>query len=140
MAEHHPVHRCNKVIDTPERYQADCELGSLEVYGDPMLEKVFGNLVDNSLRHGEHVSLIRFSYQKSGDKELLIVYEDNGAGVSDEDKERIFQKGFGKNTGFGLFLSREILGITGLSMKENGRPGTGARFEIVVPEGKFRFM
>ncbi len=113
--------------------------GSLEVYGDPMLEKVFANLVDNSLRHGEHVSRIRFSYQESGDKELLIVYEDNGAGVSDADKERIFQKGFGKHTGFGLFLSREILGITGLSMREVGRPGTGARFEIVVPEGKFRF-
>ena len=114
-------------------------LGTLEVYGDPMLEKVFGNLVDNSLRHGEHVSVIRFSYEKSDDTGLSIVYEDNGAGVSDVDKERIFQKGFGKNTGFGLFLSREILGITGLSIKENGIPGNGARFEISVPEGKFRF-
>jgi signal transduction histidine kinase len=104
-----------------------------------MLEKVFANLVDNSLRHGEHVSAIRFSYEKSDDTGLSIVYEDNGAGVADVDKERIFQKGFGKNTGFGLFLSREILGITGLSIKENGIPGNGARFEITVPEGKFRF-
>jgi len=116
------------------------DLGTLEVYGDPMLEKVFGNLVDNSLRHGEHVSLIRFSYQKYGNNELCIVYEDNGAGVAEEDKERIFNKGFGKNTGFGLFLSREILGITGLSIKENGQPGKGARFEITVPEGEYRFM
>jgi signal transduction histidine kinase len=115
------------------------DLGTLEIYGDPMLEKVFGNLVDNSLRHGEHVSLIRFYYQESKDTGLCIVYEDNGAGVSDADKERIFQKGFGKNTGFGLFLTREILGITGLSIKENGLPGQGARFEISVPEGKFRF-
>jgi signal transduction histidine kinase len=68
------------------------------------------------------------------------VYEDNGAGVADEDKERIFNKGFGKNTGFGLFLSREILGITGLSIKENGQPGKGARFVITVPEGEFRFL
>jgi signal transduction histidine kinase len=83
------------------------ELGTLEVYGDPMLEKVFGNLVDNSIRHGGHVSLIRVSYLKFQNNELSIVYEDNGNGVPDEDKERIFQKGFGKNTGFGLFLSRE---------------------------------
>jgi len=110
------------------------------VYGDPMLEKVFGNLVDNSLRHGEHVTQISFSYQKSANKELCIIYEDNGTGVSAEDKERIFHKGFGKNTGFGLFLSREILGITGLSIKENGIPGKGARFEISVPEGEFRFV
>jgi signal transduction histidine kinase len=115
------------------------DLGNLEIYGDPMLEKVFGNLLDNSLRHGEHVSLIRFSYQESKDDGLRIVYEDNGAGVSEADKERIFQKGFGKNTGFGLFLTREILGITGLSIIENGLPGQGARFEIAVPEGKFRF-
>jgi signal transduction histidine kinase len=115
------------------------ELGTLEIYGDPMLEKVFWNLLDNSLRHGEHVSQIRFSYQESKDTGLYIVYEDNGAGVSNADKERIFQKGFGKNTGFGLFLTREILGITGLSIKENGIPGQGARFEISVPEGKFRF-
>lgn len=116
------------------------ELGTLEVYGDPMLEKVFGNLVDNSIRHGGHVSLIRFSYQKFPNNELCIVYEDNGNGVPDEDKERIFQKGFGKNTGFGLFLSREILGITGLSIKENGTWGKGARFEITVPKSEFRFL
>lgn len=115
------------------------DLGNLEVYCDPMLEKVFGNLIDNSLRHGEHVSCIRFSYQKSNDAELSLVYEDDGAGVPDADKERIFQKGFGKNTGFGLFLTREILGITGLSIQENGVPDKGARFEISVPEGKFRF-
>lgn len=115
------------------------ELGALEVYADPMLEKVIGNLIDNSIRHGEHVSLIRFSYQKPEENGLMIAYEDNGAGVADADKERIFQKGFGKNTGFGLFLSREILGITGLIIKENGRQGQGARFDISVPEGKYRF-
>jgi signal transduction histidine kinase len=124
-----PLHGISVTVDT----------GTLEVYGDPMLEKVFGNLIDNSLRHGEHVSHIRFSFRKSGEQELIIVYEDNGAGVSVADKERIFQKGFGKNTGFGLFLSREILGITGLAITENGIPGEGARFEISVPEGKFRF-
>jgi len=38
----------------------------------------------------------------------------------------------------GLFLSREILAITGISISENGEPGKGARFEIRVPPGKFR--
>jgi signal transduction histidine kinase len=129
ISELTPMHDVRRTVD----------LGTLEIYGDPMLEKVFGNLIDNSLRHGEHVTLIRFSYRESEDAGLVIVYEDNGAGVSEEDKERIFQKGFGKNTGFGLFLSSEILGITGLSIKENGLPGEGARFEISVPKGKFRF-
>ena len=115
------------------------DLDNLEIYGDPMIEKVFINLIDNSLRHGEHVSHIRFSYSRPGDSTVLIVYEDNGAGVPTSLKERIFEKGFGKNTGFGLFLSREILAITGLTIKENGNQGQGARFEISVPDGRFRF-
>ena len=45
----------------------------------------------------------------------------------------------GKNTGYGLFLTREILGITGLSIEENGEPGQGCRFEILVPHGAYRF-
>lgn len=53
--------------------------------------------------------------------------------------ERIFEQGFGKNTGLGLFLSREILAITGITITENGTPGKGARFEITVPKGAYRF-
>jgi len=38
----------------------------------------------------------------------------------------------------GLFLIREILALTGISIRETGVPGSGARFEILVPEGKYR--
>jgi signal transduction histidine kinase len=36
---------------------------------------------------------------------------------------------------FGLFLAREISDITGITIKETGEPGKGARFEITVPKG-----
>ena len=65
--------------------------------------------------------------------------EDDGDEVPAGEKERIFTRGFGKNTGLGLFLSREILAITGITITENGTPGKGARFEIVVPKGGYRF-
>ncbi len=110
----------------------------LEVFADPLLEKVFENLIDNSLRHGEHVNHISFSFRQYDAESLAIVYEDDGAGVQDPDKERIFAKGFGKHTGLGLFLSREILAISGLSIRESGIYGKGARFEILVPQGKYR--
>ena len=45
---------------------------------------------------------------------------------------------FGRHTGLGLFLSREILGLTGITITENGIPGSGARFVIRVPPGKWR--
>ena len=68
------------------------------------------------------------------------MYEDDGIGIHAVDKVQIFDKGVGKNPGFGLFLSKEILSVTGLSIKECGVYGNGARFEIFIPEGKFRFV
>jgi signal transduction histidine kinase len=71
-------------------------------------------------------------------KGLVISVEDDGVGISGEDKERLFGRGFGHHTGLGLFLSREILSITGITITETGEPGKGARFEILVPEGVWR--
>jgi signal transduction histidine kinase len=81
---------------------------------------------------------IRVSSQEI-EKELVIIFQDNGAGISPEEKTSVFEHGFGKNTGLGLFLCREILSITGIRITENGISGTGARFEITVPAGAFRF-
>ena len=110
----------------------NAEVQGISLSADLMLEKVFYNLLDNSIRHGDHVTEIRvFSRNAGGD--LVIVWEDNGAGIAADEKERIFEQGFGKNYGFGLFLSREILSITGITIRETGVPGSGARFEIAVP-------
>jgi PAS domain S-box-containing protein len=110
-----------------------------DVFADPLFEKVFYNLIDNALRYGgDQMKTIRFSSQES-DGRLIQVCEDDGVGISTEDKKKLFTRGFGKNTGLGLFLSREILAITGITIAENGIPGKGARFEITVPKGAYRF-
>ena len=116
------------------------DIENLEIYADPLLEKTFYTLLDNALRHGVHVTEIRFSYHLTDDEVLHLVYEDNGVGISLEDKAHIFQRGYGKNTGFGLFLAREFLSITGLVITENGKPGKGARFEIALPKEGYRFV
>lgn len=109
-----------------------------KIFADPMVEKVFFNIFENSIRHGGKVTNITIEcIPRNDDGTLRIVFSDNGVGIPEADKERIFEKGVGANTGLGLFLVREILFITGLSIKENGIPGQGARFEITVPKGKF---
>jgi PAS domain S-box-containing protein len=110
---------------------------NIEIFADPLLEKVFYNLMENSLKYGGPAVDIRFSCRK--DRESLVVScEDNGTGISEEDKGKIFNRGYGKNTGLGLFLIKEILSITGISISENGDPGKGTRFEMRVPAGLFR--
>jgi PAS domain S-box-containing protein len=109
----------------------------MEVFADPLIAKVFFNIVDNSVRYGGKDTTIRFFVENSNE-DKIIVCEDDGAGVATPDKEKIFERGFGKNTGLGLALSREILHITGITIRETGEPGKGARFEITVPKGIYR--
>lgn len=109
----------------------------LEVYADPLIIKVFFNLVDNAMRHGHAFTGVWFSTGVH-DGHLVIVCEDDGEGIAPGEKQRIFDWGVGKNTGFGLAISREILDITGISMRETGEGGTGARFEMDVPPASFR--
>lgn len=110
----------------------------LEVYADPLLAKVFYNLLDNALRYGgPAMTAISIAAQES-DSGLIILVEDDGRGIAGEEKAMLFLRGFGHNTGLGLFLSREILAITGITITETGEAGKGARFEILVPKGKYR--
>jgi PAS domain S-box-containing protein len=119
--------------------QIRVETADLELFADPLIEKVFYNLVDNSLRYGGgKMTTIRIGCHLSSPA-LIVFFDDDGTGIADRDKAVIFDKGFGKNTGLGLFLSREILSITGITIAETGIFGKGARFEMTVPEGGFRF-
>jgi PAS domain S-box-containing protein len=112
--------------------------GGCEVFADPLIVKVFYNLMDNAVRYGMKLTRIRFSVHPAGN-DLILVCEDDGVGVIADEKERIFERDFGKNTGLGLFLSREILSITGITIIETGEPGTGARFVMTVPKGAWRY-
>lgn len=109
----------------------------VEIYADPLVEKVFYNLIDNAVRYGKTITRISISAGEVPEGCRILV-EDDGIGIPAGDKEKIFGRGFGTNTGFGLFLTREILAITGISIHETGEPGKGARFEILVPKNAFR--
>jgi signal transduction histidine kinase len=117
--------------------KVNVDLGELELYADTMLDKALSNLLENAVRHGEKVNVINIRCEESG-CDLRLYVEDDGIGIANEEKEMIFRRGYGKHTGMGLNLTREILGITGMSIKEVGTPGEGASFEIAVPSGKFR--
>ncbi|MCQ8894201.1 MAG: PAS domain S-box protein [Methanolinea sp.] len=108
-----------------------------EIFADPLVEKVFYTIIDNALRYGRTISKIQVRCEEK-EGELVIIIEDDGIGISAEDKENIFERGYGKGTGLGLFLAREVLSITGMSIRETGTEGSGARFEITVPRGMWR--
>jgi PAS domain S-box-containing protein len=118
------------------RMKGELGCGS-EILADSMLPRVFQNLLENSLRYGDKPVKIKVRCESDG-PDLLIIYEDRGQGIPAAEKEKVFGKGYGKGSGMGLFLIREILGISGITIEENGVPGQGVRFEIRVPPGRFR--
>jgi PAS domain-containing protein len=113
------------------------DLQGVEIYADPLLERAFSNLVENVVRHGGRATRIQFGYEERPPG-LAVTCEDDGTGIPPGDKEKIFTRAFGRHSGLGLFLVREILHITGLSIRETGEYGRGARFEISIPPGNYR--
>lgn len=111
---------------------------NIEIFADPLLQKVFHNLFDNAFRYAAPFTTITVSCTETEDG-LYVVFADDGVGITEDVRKHLFERGFGKNTGLGLFLSREILAITGITIAENGEAGKGARFVMTVPKSKFRF-
>jgi PAS domain S-box-containing protein len=132
------IRRSKEQIDL-KGIQLEIGLNGASIYADPLIEKVFYNLIDNSIRYGEKITRISLSSKQATDG-FTLIYEDDGIGIPDKDKKRIFERGVGKNTGLGLFLVREILSITGMTIDETGTFGKGARFEIHVPAQDIRMQ
>jgi PAS domain S-box-containing protein len=111
----------------------------VEIYADHLLERVFFHLMDNAVRYGRKIRNLRFSCEESFE-ELLVICQDDGIGIPPDAKEKMFNRQFFQNTGLDMYLSQQILSITGMSIRENGIYGTGAHFEIRVPKGAYRFL
>lgn len=110
---------------------------TLEIFADPMLDHVFANLYHNSCHHGGSVSRITCSLL-IGESDCTILWEDDGQGIADDEKDEIFILGHGNNSGLGLYFIKEILAITNITISETGNVGEGARFEISIPWGQYR--
>lgn len=111
----------------------DMEGDEVELYVDQMVEKVFHNLLDNSIRHGG-VTAIKIVAMEDP-RGLRIVYTDDGKGIPASRKEEVFDLAYSHH---GLYLAREILALTGIQIVERGEEGEGVRFEIIVPRGSYR--
>ena len=111
----------------------DCQ--GLEVMADSLLKQLFYNFVDNSLKHGEKVTRIRVHFTDECDG-VKLFYEDDGVGIPEVNKPRLFHEGFttGKSTGLGLFFIKKMVEVYGWTITEEGEPGKGAKFVINIPK------
>jgi signal transduction histidine kinase len=109
------------------------ECKGLTVRADSLLRQIFYNLVDDTLKHGEKVNQIKVYYKEKADR-LKLIYEDNGVGIAENEKEKVFKEGYGKGTGYGLYLIAKICETYGWTIQEAGVPGKGVQFIMTIPK------
>jgi PAS domain S-box-containing protein len=109
------------------------ECHGLTVLADSMLRQLFYNLIDNTLKYGEKISRIRVHYKEDGNH-LKLFYEDDGVGIPDGEKRYLFREGYGKGTGFGLYLIKRICEAYGWTIQETGKQGRGVQFTMTIPK------
>ncbi|MFD9303845.1 sensor histidine kinase [Streptomyces sp. NPDC060048] len=112
--------------------------------GDPArLERALANLVDNALRYARTRVTVRAA--ASGDGWALLEVEDDGPGIPEADRDRVFERFVrldadrgrtSGGTGLGLAIAREIARAHGGEVRAlpASAGGAGARFMLRVPE------
>jgi len=108
----------------------------LEIFADPHIPTVFYHLFENSKkeRTGADRMVVSYHIRPEG---CAIIIEDNGKGIPDTQKDLLFSQR-NETYGCGLYLAREILTLTGVSVRETGISGKGTRFEILIPPKGYR--
>ncbi len=121
------------MLSVSKSLQITNQTAGLVLLADSLLRQVFYNLVHNSLVHAKDVNKIRVYYKKEKNQ-LHLMYEDNGPGIAEDKKDKIFCEGYGKGTGYGLYLIQKICENYGWTIKEMGVPGEGAKFVSSIPK------
>lgn len=138
----------NKVLnnnaDSLIKKRVKISLGDLEkkVYSDSKwIEFILGQIISNSIKYmnKEHKELK--IYCSEGSKYVILNIEDNGAGISEKDISRVFDKGFtgengrkfGKSTGIGLYLCKKLCKKLGLDITLISEEGKFTRVSIIFP-------
>jgi signal transduction histidine kinase len=111
----------------------DCH--GTSVMADSFLRQLFYNFIDNTRKYGKKATTIKVYSTKQESGGLQLIYEDDGVGISAENKSKIFTEGFstGGSTGFGLFLIKKMMEIYGWKITEEGELGKGVKFTITIP-------
>lgn len=119
--------------------RADDE-GLPELWADSdRLQQVFFNLIENALRHGAAPVTVTLDRAGSADDSVLVVVDDCGPGVPEEDRDKVFGRFWhgpdGATTGLGLYVVRGLVEAHGGSVTVGSSPDGGARFAVRLPGG-----
>lgn len=123
--------------ETPPTAEVSGQIPTIWGDGD-RLTQVLTNLVENAVRHGESLRSLSVSeHFHGGARGVEIVVTDNGPGIEEESRVRVFSRfwrsGPGAGSGLGMFIVRGVIDQHGGSIEIDDAPGGGAAIRLWVP-------
>jgi signal transduction histidine kinase len=106
----------------------------IESDGDRVLQ-VISNLLANAFRWTPDGGRVELALTQV-DGTVRVAVDDNGPGIGPQERERIFRPFWsrdGGGTGLGLAIAHELASALGGRIELESAPGTGSRFELVLP-------
>jgi signal transduction histidine kinase len=106
-----------------------------------LISRMLQNLIDNAFKFGKENGYVRVTLHRAGAGARLTV-EDNGIGISEEDRSRIFQRFYQAEDsrrsqggmGLGLSMVRQIVQLHGGTITVDSTEGRGTTFTVTLPE------
>ena len=105
---------------------------------------VFENIIENALRYTRNGGMIKVIVSENKES-IIIEVEDNGIGIPSAEQNNIFTKFFrasnaakitSEGTGFGLFISKNIVERHGGKIRFESKENQGTTFQIALPLDK----
>jgi len=137
----------NSYQDKKIKITVDSVSKQLYVQVNELIRDVFENILYNAIKHNKSVIPeieVKISKEQKLDVNYLkMEFHDNGVGISDPRKEKVFQRGYGKNKnvqgmGLGLSLVKTIIekchGEIWIEDRVNGDYSKGSNFVLLIPE------
>lgn len=121
--------------------EPDAELDEIRFFGnEQLLLHVWMNLIDNAVKFSPQGGTVRLQL-KRGKAGVQFAIEDQGPGISEHDRARIFDKFYQsesshaeEGSGLGLALVKRIVDVHGGRITVENRPEGGCRFTVFLPE------
>ena len=109
------------------------------------IEFIINQVIVNAIKFSEANKGVVEIYSEEYENNIVLTIKDNGVGISGKDIDRVFEKGFtgengrrfGKSTGIGLYLCKNLCRKLGLGITITSKVNEGTKVNIVFPKGRF---
>lgn len=123
-------------------FDADMEDRALILADRALMELVWNNLLSNAIKFTEPGGTV-FLKEWSHEDTIWVSVRDTGIGITEEVKNRMFDKFYQGDTshstagnGLGLALVRRVLQLNDLEIQVESVPGEGSAFTVIIPRAK----